>query len=940
MLKRALVALLILVAALPVAALAQAPAQAPGQGPGQAKPEAKAPEAAPAPLKWTDATLGQESYATPPKELVDAVMAPRYKNVALANASPDKKWFLDEIGDGPVTMAVFSKPFHELGGLFVDFQANRARPLTIRNSAGLQVISAADGSKKPIQIPNGVRVSNAAWSPDGSLVAFYVHTPDATHIWVADPMTGVSKQLTPKPVLATLVSSFDFSADGKKIAAVVIPDGRAPMPKAPSAPAGPQVKLADDGDRNRLRTFPSLMATPYDFELLEWHATGQIVLLDVTPPAAAPARGRAPKPVPATLRKIGQPQMVRSLDLSPDGQHLRVTRMVKPFSYVVPVSSFGSVDEVLDLDGKVMVELDKRPLNLGVQDDTQPPPDPAAGPGDAQAQQQGRRELAWRADGQGLTFLEQEAPPPSAAGDPDTGGGAPAAPGGGTQATTGGRGGRGGEGGQQARRPDRLYQWLPPFDKASLKALFENNTRMSGHRFSPDHQTLFFSERAGQNTVEIAVSLAEPTKRFTIARFRADDIYANPGSIMMARGGGGGGGRGAGAAPGGRGGAAGPGGGIVLLSGDGGSVYLQGTSYDKNPLEVGPKTFIDKVAIRTGEKTRLYESLNAGVFERVTTPIDLEAGRYIVAKESPTEITQYYRVDGSTRTPLTTNEDVTPDLTRAPREQFIVERPDGFKFRVNVTLPPGYQTGTRLPAIFWFYPREFATQDAYDRGIRTFNKNAAPNFGTRSMHFFIRLGYAVVEPDAPIVGPAGRMNDNYEHDLRNNLAAVIDELDRRQIIDRNRLAIGGHSYGAFSTVNAMVHTPFFKAGIAGDGAYNRTLTPLGFQSERRDLWEAKDVYLSMSPFLYAHNLTGSLLMYHGLGDQNVGTDPTNSIRLFHALNGLGKTTSLYLYPLEDHGPATRETLLDLWARWAAWLDKYVKNPEPKVEKKQGLGARG
>jgi dipeptidyl aminopeptidase/acylaminoacyl peptidase len=201
------------------------------------------------------------------------------------------------------------------------------------------------------------------------------------------------------------------------------------------------------------------------------------------------------------------------------------------------------------------------------------------------------------------------------------------------------------------------------------------------------------------------------------------------------------------------------------------------------------------------------------------------------------------------------------------------------------------------------------------------------------MHFFIRLGYAVVEPDAPIVGPAGKMNDNYEHDLRNNLAAVIDELDRREIIDRHRLAIGGHSYGAFSAVNAMVHTPFFKAGIAGDGAYNRTLTPLGFQSERRDLWEAKDVYLSMSPFLYANHLTGALLMYHGLGDQNVGTDPTNSMRLFHALNGLGKKTALYLYPLEDHGPATRETLLDLWARWAAWLDKYVKNPEARVEKK-------
>jgi dipeptidyl aminopeptidase/acylaminoacyl peptidase len=176
------------------------------------------------------------------------------------------------------------------------------------------------------------------------------------------------------------------------------------------------------------------------------------------------------------------------------------------------------------------------------------------------------------------------------------------------------------------------------------------------------------------------------------------------------------------------------------------------------------------------------------------------------------------------------------------------------------------------------------------------------------------------------------MNNNYVHDLLNNLAAVIDELDRRHLADRTRLAIGGHSYGAFSTVNAMVHTPFFKAGIAGDGAYNRTLTPIGFQSERRDLWEAPSVYLGMSPFLYANNLTGALLMYHGLADQNVGTDPINSIRLYHALNGLGKTTALYLYPLEDHGPASRETLLDLWARWAAWLDKHVKNGS-KADKK-------
>ncbi len=865
-----------------------------------------------------DDILKQESYATPPPELADAVLAPRYKNTTLSNISPDKKWFLDEIGDGPVPMKTFSKPFHELGGMFVDFKANRARALTIRNNVGIQVISAADGSKRALQVPAGARVSNATWSPDSKAIAYFAHTDDATHIFIADVVTGQSRQVTKTPVLATLVSIFEFTADGRHITAVLVPDGRAPMPPAPAAPTGPTVKLATDADKNRLRTFPSLMSTTHEKELLEWHATGQVALIDLATRAA---------------RKVGQPTMVRTIDASPDGKYVRVTRMVKPFSYDVPVNNFGTIEEVWDTsDGKMLVELNKRPINLGVQDDTQPPdPAPAAGGGRG-GQQTGKRELAWRVDNQGLTFAEQEPPPPGsegrgrgAAADDDA---APA---------------RGqGRAGQAPQRPDRVYQWLPPFSDATKKVVYENSTRMTGHRFSPDMQVLFFTERQagvpgarsgragveGQNTIETAVYLTEPSKKYTLARYRSDDIYANPGSIVDLRGSGGGGGRGGG----GRGGAGGGGGGPVLLSADGSAVFFQGTVNDKNPNEVGPKTFVDRVTIKTAEKTRIFESDNNGFFERVSSIIDPDASTFIISREGPREVGQQYRLENGQRRQLTQNVDVTPDLTKMRVERFTVTRADGFTFRTTVNLPLTYDPASPPPALFWFYPREFTDQESYDRPDRTFNKNAFPNFGTRSMEFFVRLGYAVIEPDSPIVGPQGAMNNNYVHDLRNNLAAVIDELDRRRFADRNRLGIGGHSYGAFSTVNAMVHTPFFKAGIAGDGAYNRTLTPLGFQSERRDLWEAPNVYLNMSPFLYANNLTGALLMYHGLADQNVGTDPTNSLRLYHALNGLGKTTALYLYPLEDHGPASRETLLDLWARWAAWLDKYVKNPQ-KPEKK-------
>ena len=911
---------------------AAAPVQPVGQKPAAAGPQAvsKAPEKAPEPpkkpLTWAEQILAQESYATPPPELAPAVLAPRWQNTTLGSPSPDKKWFLNQVGDGPVTMATFSKPFHELGGIFIDFKANRARSLTISNNVSIQITSASDGTKKTIQTPPNARLSNAVWSPDSKSIAYFVHTDDATHIWITDLATNKARQVTTTPVLATFVSSFEFTEDSKQITTVVIPDGRKPMPVAPMAPGGPEVKVSEGTDKNRLRTYPSLMGTPYEFALLEWHATGQLVTIDVTAPVVPAVKGK-PAAAAKHIKKIGQPAMIRAIDASPDGKFVRVTTMTKPFAYIVPVSNFGQLEEIWDVDGKMLAKVTDRPLDLGTQDATAP--DPSEPPTGGRGSQTGKRELAWRADGQGITYLEQEPAPAGAAGSGRAGAGRAGR--GGAAAPGADQAAGGARGGQAPQRKDRLYQWLPPFAEKGAKVLFEDNTRMNGVRYSPDMQTIFFRETSGQNTVELAVNLKEPEQRYTLVRFRTDEPAANPGTLVSTRAGGGGRGGGGG----GRGGAGG-GSGPVMMSADGTSVYYQGTIYDKNPDQVGPKTFIDRVAMKNGEKNRLFESDNKDVFENVTTVIDPEAGRFVIERQSPTQTPQYFLVDGAARKQLTENADLFPDLTNAPKQRVIVERADGIKFPVYVVMPPDWKPGgPKPPAIFWLYPAEFVDQDAIDRRDRTFNKNTFQNFGTRSMQFFVRLGYAVVvdTPGAlPIVGPANQQNNNYVNDLRNDLSAMIDALDAKGLVDRNRLAIGGHSYGAFTTVNAMVHTPFFKAGIAGDGAYNRTLTPIGFQSERRDLWEAPNVYLGMSPFLYANNLTGALLMYHNLHDQNVGTDPTNSIRLHHALNGLGKTSALYLYPLEDHGPVARETLLDLWARWSAWLDKYVKNPV-KVEKK-------
>ncbi|HEY9229727.1 MAG TPA: prolyl oligopeptidase family serine peptidase, partial [Gemmatimonadaceae bacterium] len=343
-------------------------------------------------------------------------------------------------------------------------------------------------------------------------------------------------------------------------------------------------------------------------------------------------------------------------------------------------------------------------------------------------------------------------------------------------------------------------------------------------------------------------------------------------------------------------------------------------------------TFVDKVDFETSQKNRIFES-SATMAEDVVAPLDDEYSKVVVSRQSPTTVADSYLRDlkSGSETKLTKNVDFAPEVSQAIRKRIPVVRPrDGYKFFIDVTLPKDYREGMRLPGIIWFYPTEFSTQSEYDQRRRTTNVNTFANVGARSPEIWVTQGYVVIQPvDIPIVGPAGRMNDHYIDELREDLDLTIDAVDKAGYLDRDRLGIGGHSYGAFSTVNAMTRTPYFKAGIAGDGMYNRTLTPYNFQSERRTLWEARDTYLDMSPFLFADRLSGALLMYHSLEDQNVGTDPISSIRMMQALQGQGKQASLYMYPYEDHGPATRESDLDQWARWLAWFDVYVKNPQKK-----------
>ena len=838
------------------------------------------------PVEASRKLLAQERFVTPPPEVARLVTAPRQLNATLTQQSPDGKYFLATHNEGLGVKSKFGKPHVYLGGLQVDQRANRSRQLTTRGLAAIEIVNAETGTQTKVTIPAGATASSPAWSPDGRQLAFLANFDDASYVYAADARSGSSRRLSGRAALPVLATSLHWAPDGSAVYAVLVPESRMPMPQEPAVADGPLVRMTTTGTKNKTPTYASLLGSPYERALLEYYTTGQLARID--------ARSGA-------VRNVGTPATIDDVSVSPDGQYLRVTLLQKPFSYLVPVSVFGTEDQLWTADGRRVTTLARRPLRENTA---------GGGGDDARAgADTGRRAFAWYPGG-GIAFLLQDPAPRRGAR------GAARADSTETEPADSARG---------PRRKDRLYMWPAPFEAGTARPLVESDNRVAGFVFTTDGKWALLSETASGAAHTYAVALADPSAKHTIFRARGaragfgggfggnarggpddDDFYGNPGDVVLRDG--------VDGAP------------LALVASDGKSVFLEGTRYDRNPQNTAPRMFVDRVELATGAKTRLFES-DTSVYESEPKPVDDDFDRFVVSRETETVVPDQWLRDRATGrlTRLTSNRDVTAEVTRLPRKLIQVTRADGYKLWVNVTLPADYRAGTRLPGMFWFYPYEYTGQEQYDRTRRSFNKHKFPTAGPRSMEIMATQGYAVIQPDAPVFGSEGRLNDNYIPDLRNNLAAVIDELDRLAIIDRTRLGLGGHSYGAFSTVNAMVNTPFFKAGIAGDGNYNRTLTPNGFQSERRDLWSARDTYLQMSPLLYADRLQGALLMYHSLEDQNTGTDPVNSIRLLHALQGMGKTAALYMYPYEDHGPLIQETLLDQWGRWVAWLDVYVKN---------------
>ncbi|ELR69609.1 hypothetical protein C900_04834 [Fulvivirga imtechensis AK7] len=373
-----------------------------------------------------------------------------------------------------------------------------------------------------------------------------------------------------------------------------------------------------------------------------------------------------------------------------------------------------------------------------------------------------------------------------------------------------------------------------------------------------------------------------------------------------------------------------------VLAIDKNHLFLLGDGYS----DKGQFPFVDKLNLETLDKERLYQSAYQDKKETLYWAIDIKKGEILTRIESPYEYPNYYIRNIKNKKaliPLTSFENPFKSLQDVHKEVITYKREDGLELEGTLYLPIGYdkEKKEKMPMILWAYPREFKDKSSASQNTTNPNEFIYPYYG--SPVYWVTQGYVVLDDAAfPIVGEGDEEpNDTFRKQLVANAKAAIDAVDEFGYIDTEKVAVGGHSYGAFMVANLLSHSDLFAAGIARSGAYNRTLTPFGFQSEERNYWESPETYYDMSPFMHADKMKAPLLLIHGLEDNNSGTYPLQSERYFNALKGLGATARLVMLPKESHGYRARESILHILWEQDQWLDKYVKNKNKEIISEAG-----
>lgn len=476
----------------------------------------------------------------------------------------------------------------------------------------------------------------------------------------------------------------------------------------------------------------------------------------------------------------------------------------------------------------------------------------------------------------------------------------------------------GGDGSVDADLRDAVKQWHAPFS-GEPETLITLPLRYAGMSWSSDGYALVSERWRSTRTFRTYRVYVDNTSREAevVFDYSYEDRYANPGSPMLDRDGAGR---------------------WLLLTEEGGDVvYLTGAGSS----EEGDRPFLRRYNLVTGETEEVFRS-EAPYYERPLSWLDPGEGTFLTLRESASEPPNYFirSVDGAEPVAITNFPHPYPHMDAVTKESVTYKREDGISLSGTLYLPPGYdvERDGPLPTLIWAYPREFKSAAA--AGQRSGSPYRFKRVSYSGAIPYVTQGYAVIDNAAmPVVGEGDEEpNDSFVPQLVMNAQAAIDYGVERGVVDPDRVAIAGHSYGAFMTANLLAHSDLFRAGIARSGAYNRSLTPFGFQAEPRTFWEAPEIYFQMSPFMHAHKIDEPILLIHGMADNNSGTFPIQSERFYHALKGNGATARLVMLPHESHGYRARESVLHVLWETHTWLDTHVKNAPPRsVDMKEPTG---
>ncbi len=726
----------------------------------------------------------------------------------------------------------------KIAGLRIDPKTNISSTVSYVNN--LKIKGLKDKKEKQVKnLPENPKLANFSFSPDEKYLAFTHTTEKGVELWTVKLTNAKATKITADNLNANLGRPYTWLGDSNSFLVKTLLENR---PKLKSdkddLPKGPTVSTGT-GEISQNRTYQDLIKTPLDEENFETLATSELFKIDL--------KGNKTTFAPADMY-MGQ-------SLSPDGKYLMISKIEKPFSYIVPYHRFPQQTTVFDTDGKKIKVVNEIPLNEIL-------------PKGFSSVRKGKRNLSWRADKPSSLYFAEALDE----GDQE----------------------------KEAEYRDLISTWDAPF-KENPKELFKTNLRFAGIEWGNEENAFLSEYWYDSRTIKTHWINPKTGETKLLSERNLQDIYNDPGDFQTIKNE--------------------FGKNVVQIENN--KALLIGDGYTKD----GQFPFVDELDLNNFKTNRLYTIETTEKKEDIIDILDFKKGDILIMSQSPVEYPNFYirNINSNKSKAVTHFENPFKGLENIQKEVISYEREDGVNLSGTLYLPANYDKKEKLPLLIWAYPTEY--KDKATAGMSSKNKNAFtyPNYG--SFVYWVTKGYAVLDDAAfPIIGENDEEpNDTFVEQLIANAKAAIDVVDKMGYIDRKKVGVGGHSYGAFMTANLLTHSDLFAVGIARSGAYNRTLTPFGFQREQRNYWDAPDIYNRMSPFMNADKMKTPMLLVHGEQDNNMGTFTMQTERYFEALKNLGAPVRMVLLPKESHGYQAKENILHLLWEQDQFLEKNLKN---------------